>query len=338
MYTYSADKTGRRFLHALVAACQRGVNIRVMVDSVGSITLPDSFWNPLREAGGEVRWFNPFKSKRWSHRNHRKILVSDELTAVIGGVNISPEYEGDGVEHGWRDLGVRVAGPLARELAESFDAYFEQAPFRRRHRRQLKRSQKRKLSGAGWRLLLTDSPRHRAELRRALAKDLRRASRVDVSCAYFLPTWQLRKLLMAVARRGGKVRLILPSKSDVLLSQLAARRLYSALLRAGVQVYEYQPQILHAKLYIVDDAVYVGSANLDIRSLRINHELLVRFSHPGVAAEARALFEADLPRCQPIDRRTWSRSRSAWSRFREAMAYFFLVRVDPYLARWQLRI
>jgi cardiolipin synthase len=329
---------GERFREALIAACHRGVRVQVLVDAVGSLTLPDSFWIPLRAAGAEVHWFNPLKFKRWSYRDHRKILVCDETTAVIGGFNISPEYEGDGVERGWRDLGARVEGSLAQTLADTFDCYFAQATFRRRQRLRLKRDQKPKLNGPGWQVLLTNSPQHRADLRRTLARDLRNASSVDFTCAYFLPTWNLRKQLMRVARRGGRVRLILAGKSDVALSQLAARGLYGALLRAGVELYEYEPQILHAKLYVVDNAVYLGSANLDIRSLRINHELLVRFEDDETAAQARTLFEGDLPHCRKITRGAWGKSRSIWSRFREGLAYFFLVRVDPYLARLQLRI
>ena len=95
--------------------------------------------------------------------------------------------------------------------------------------------------------------------------------------AYFLPSWRLRRDLMRVVRRGGRVQLILAGQSDVQLSKLAAQSLYRRLLRAGVEIYEYQPQILHAKLFMVDDAVYTGSSNLDTRSLQINYELMIRF-------------------------------------------------------------
>ena len=101
--------------------------------------------------------------------------------------------------------------------------------------------------------------------------------------AYFLPTWRIRRDLTRIARRGGTVQLILPGKSDVLVSQLAGQSLYRRFLKAGVQIHEYQPQILHAKLIIADDIVYVGSANLDPRSLDINYELMIRFEHPDMA-------------------------------------------------------
>lgn len=139
-----------------------------------------------------------------------------------------------------------------------------------------------------------------------------------------------------MCKRGGQVQLILAGKSDVSLSQLASRRLYRSFLRAGVQIFEYAPQILHAKLFIFDDVVYVGSANLDTRSLKINYELSLRISDPKVAAEARDIFASDLQHCRRIDAQTWGK-RSLWNRLREDWAYFILARVDPYMARRQLK-
>jgi cardiolipin synthase len=109
------------------------------------------------------------------------------------------------------------------------------------------------------------------------------------------------------------------------------------LLRAGVEIFEYQPQILHAKMFILDNVVYAGSANLDIRSLRINYELIVRISDPDLTTEAQSIFQADLEQSQRIDPVTWSKSRSFWAKLREDWAYFLLARIDPYLAGRQLK-
>ncbi len=337
-YTYTASPVGERFRQALIDACSRGVQVRVLVDAMGSMTLPDSFWEPLAEAGGEFRWFNPFRLRRWSYRNHRKLLVCDDELSFIGGCNIAQEYAGDGVKSGWRDLGLKMTGPLGKVLADSFSDYYEAANYRRRQGRTLRKTQRKLPSGHGWKLLLTDSGRHRAEMRRTLARDLAAAKSVRIISAYFLPTWRLRKALMKVAKRGGRVQLILAGKSDVLLSQLAGRRLYRSLLRAGVEVYEYEPQILHAKLFIIDDAVYAGSANLDTRSLRINHELLLRVCDPRLLAEAHGIFEADLLHCRRIDRASWRKARTFWSKLKEDWAYLFLMHMDPYLARLQNRL
>src|SRR5687767_550782 len=142
---------------------------------------------------------------------------------------------------------------------------------------------------------------------------------------------------MRVAKRGGKVQIILPGTSDVAISQLASRRLYRMLLRAGVEIYEFQPQILHSKLIVIDDVVYVGSANLDTRSLWINYELVVSLKDPLVASQARAIFEEDLKHSRRIDPATWRKSRSFWAKLKESWAYFILARVDPYMARQQSR-
>ena len=174
-------------------------------------------------------------------------------------------------------------------------------------------------------------------MRRALLRDLKNASEVKIMCAYFLPTSRLRRALRGVVKRGGKVQLILAGKSDVGISQLATRRLYEPLLRGGVEIFEYQPQVLHAKMFIIDDLVYVGSANLDVRSLKINHELLVRLSERKAAVEALSLFGKDLQQSKPIERDEWRRSRGIFSKLKERWAYLVLARLDPYLARVQLR-
>jgi cardiolipin synthase len=133
------------------------------------------------------------------------------------------------------------------------------------------------------------------------------------------------------------VQLILPGKSDVLVSHLAGQSLYRRFLKAGVQISEYQPQVLHAKLIIADDAVYVGSANLDPRSLDINYELMIRFDRKEMADQARAIFAGNLAHCRQITREEWRRSRTLWRRLKQRWAYWLLVRIDPYLARrqWQ---
>lgn len=337
IYIFADDRTGREFLAALRAARARGVRVQVLVDGVGSLELPDSFWTPLREAGGEFRWFNPVALRRWSYRDHRKILVCDDAVAFIGGFNIADVYNGDGVRRGWRDLGLRLTGPVVGELAEAFDELFTKAGTPHRRFQRLRRAANEIVGGRDWRLLFSGPGRQRGHLRRSLGEDLARARSVQIVSGYFLPTWRLRLALARVCRRGGRVQLILAGKSDVLLSKLASRRLYQKLLRAGVEIYEYLPQVLHAKLFIIDDVVYAGSANLDARSLRINYEVLLRLANPEMATGARAIFAADVPHCQRIDPATWKRSRSFLTRLWERWAYLLLARLDPFLARrnWQ---
>ena len=120
------------------------------------------------------------------------------------------------------------------------------------------------------------------------------------------------------------------------MTQLATRRLYRTLLAGGIELYEYQPQILHAKLVLADDVVYVGSANLDTRSLHINYELSLRLKSELLAVGGRKLFTAHLAHCQRITREEWQASQTFWSRLKQRWAYFILARMDLYLARRQL--
>jgi cardiolipin synthase len=337
-YKFGVGSLGERFRDALARAAQRGARVRVLVDGLGSIGLPRAFLEPVRAAGGEVRVFNPLAVNRLGIRNHRKVLVCDERVAFVGGFNIASEYEGDGVKCGWCDLGLRLEGPLAAQLARTFDDMFARAEFR--HKRFIRFRNigaKQKLANENEQILLSGPGRGRSPIKRALKKDWARATNVQIIVAYFLPTWRMRRALTRVVAGGGCVQFILAGKSDVALSQLAGRSLYRRFLKAGVEIYEYQPQILHAKLIVVDDVVYVGSANLDQRSLNINYELMVRIQSREIAEQARAVFANNLKHCVRISPEQWRKSRTFWQRFKERLAYWLLVRMDPWIARWQWR-
>jgi cardiolipin synthase len=338
-YIYHVGATGERFRDALIAACRRGVKVRVLVDALGSFSLPDTFFDSLREAGAQCLWFNPIALGRWSYRDHRKMLVCDDTIAFIGGFNIADEYHGDGVTHGWRELGLEIrGGKLVRALAQSFDTYFTRASYKHKRLQRFRKASHEVTTGENWQLLLSGPGRHHGAMQRTLKQDLVAAKSVKIICAYFLPTWRLRKVLARICKRGGRVQLILAGKSDVRMSQLASRSLYAQFLRAGIEIYEYEPQILHAKLFIMDDVVYAGSANLDVRSLKINYELLVRIAEREVADRAREIFEDDIKYCRQIHRLPWRKSRTLWSKLKERWAYFFLARVDPFLARQERRL
>lgn len=338
VYTFEDSPLGQRFREALVRARARGVRVRVLVDAIGSVLLSNHFWNPLQQAGGEARVFNAIDLRRVAIRSHRKLLACDERVAFIGGFNISPAYEGDGVRRGWCDVGMKIEGPLARELASSFDEMFERADFRhKRFVRWRKFGARKTVTLTAERILFSGPGRGRSPFKQSLRQDLVPARDVWMVMAYFLPPRRVRRALARVARRGGRVQLILAAKSDVPLAQLAAQSLYRRFLAAGVEIYEYQPQILHAKLIVVDDIVYVGSSNLDVRSLQLNYELMIRFADAGVAAGAREIFDDILKNCRRITAEDWRRSRTFWQRLKQRWAYFLLNRVDPYIARRQWR-
>lgn len=336
-YIFSAGAPGDQFLAALVRAQQRGVPVYVIVDAWGSQDLPDNYWEPLRAAGGEFRWFNEQTHRGFMFRDHRKLLVCDEQVAFVGGFNLAPEYVGDGVARGWCDVGLHIAGPLAAQLADSFDKMFTRAELRHRaFMRVMRTGAHARIAGTDGDLLMSGPGRGFSTLKRALRADLKTARDVRIMAAYFLPTWKLRRSLQLVARRGGRVQIILPGQSDVPLAQHATRRLYRPLLAAGVEIYEYQPQILHAKLILIDDLAYVGSANLDTRSLHINYELSLRLKNERVAEGGRRLFAENLAHCKRIGRAEWKASQTFWSVLKQRWAYFILARMDLFLARRQL--
>ena len=204
-YIFTASPIGAEFLAALVQARERGARVQVLVDAFGSIKLPESFWEPLKKAGGEFRWFNPLTLKRWSYRDHRKLLVCDDAVAFVGGFNIAQEYTGDGVTRGWRDLGLRITGSLVTELAGTFDAFFARAEARHKLLQRLRHAPNTITAGDGWKFLLSGPGRLHGSLRRTLADDVAAARDVSIISAYFLPTWRLNKELLRVVRRGGEV-------------------------------------------------------------------------------------------------------------------------------------
>jgi cardiolipin synthase len=339
IYIYGDGQLGRKFLDALVAARQRGVRVRLLVDALGSWQLPGNFFEPLTAAGGEVQIFNPLRFWRIGVRNHRKLLVCDDRVVFVGGFNISDEYNGDGITRGWRDLGMRLDdAALAKQLGDSFDQLFELADF---HRKPLLRLRgmmpRRRKSNPTGQVLLSQPGLGLSPFERALRHDLKKPREVRIISAYFLPPWRLRRALMRAARHGARVQIVLPAKSDVLVSQLAAQHLYRRLLRAGVEIYEYQPQILHAKLMVIDNAVYVGSSNLDIRSLKLNYELMLRFDDAANVVAGNKLFEENLALSKRIERTEWKKSRGFLQRMEADWAYFLLSRVDRWIALKQFK-
>lgn len=335
-YIYSPDHTGHAVTEALIRAARRGVRVRVLVDALGSDALPAGFWTPLLSAGGEVQEFNPIEFRRFPIRNHRKVVVIDDLHAGVGGFNVADEYTGDGVNRGWADAGLAATGPLARALAAEFDRTWAAVNQPQNWFARLRRGQRPPavIVSPELQLLLNGPGRSLSSFQYWLREDFRTAGRIEIASAYFLPTLRQRQLLRAAARRGATVRIIVPGKTDVALSQQAARHLYAGLLRAGVEIYEYEPQVFHTKIILADGAVYAGSSNLDTRSLHINYEVMLRVTEPDVVAEGRALFEQFRSRSRRIDPVAWKKSRSWLRRLRDGFAFWLLARVDPYVTRW----
>jgi cardiolipin synthase len=340
-YMVKPGEPALSILAALLAARARGVRVRVLYDAFGSEGLPPEFFAPLQAAGGEVRVFSPAHRLRLAFRDHRKLLVCDAQRAIVGGHNIGPEYTGDGIENGMLDVALQIEGPVAGALAGSFEAMYALAPMNPAAIREFRtavREQHALHHPEGAVQLLTSGPGWRAGLlSRVLRHDVERSRSVRCVSGYFLPPTRMRRALRRCTARGGQVLLLLAGQSDVPVARYAAEHLYGTMLAGGARLYEYQPQVLHAKLFIVDDTVYVGSCNLDRRSLNVNYELLLRLEWPELAGHARTLFAGALANSREVPADSWRRRRHWWEGLRARAAYWLMTRIDPLLARRRLR-
>jgi cardiolipin synthase len=333
IYIYADDKTGNTFRAALIAAARRGVKIRVLVDAFGSFTLPKAFFEPLIQAGAEVRVFNPLRFARFGVRNHRKQLICDAQTAFIGGANICDCHTGDGITHGWFDLLAKIENAeLAAQLAEEFELTFSSADFEHGRLRRLRAFRRFRPRTNATQIFAIRPGRGASSFQRALHQELATARNADIIVPYFLPSRRLRRLLRRIVKRGGRVRLILPALCDVPLARAAGRIYYSRLLRAGVEIHEYQPQILHAKLCRVDEKVFAGSSNLDVRSLNMNYELMLQFTEAPAVAAAKEIFNTALQHSRRVELAPFLQSQNIWSRWKNYWAHFLVARIDPLIA------
>src|SRR5258706_4231483 len=225
-YIWKPGQVANRFLELLLAAARRGVRVELLLDAFGADGLPAGYFAPLKAAGARISWFNPVRVLRYSFRNHRKLLVVDNHIAVVGGLNIADEYDGDGISTGWRDFAVQLRGEVVAELSPSFARMQQLARFSPRALRHFARARHRLAPTAGATQLLVSGPGTRSRrLRQALRADLRRANDVGVYAAYLLPPGRMRRALRAAARRG-RVPIITGVRSDGALVQWAAERGY----------------------------------------------------------------------------------------------------------------
>ncbi len=314
-YMFEGDAVGSIFIEALCARAREGVRVRLHLDALGSLGLMlGDAPRQLRAAGVELRWFNPprplqlFKLNR---RNHRKLLVIDNQRAWLGGFNIHVEcsYRHYGIER-WRDTHVRFAGRLATMAGGYFDRLWED----RRHWRQSFRGDTRAF------LVSNHNLRHVHRFRRLLKRQMRLAhASVWLTTPYFMPDRGTRRGMADAARRGVDVRLLVPYKTDRVVTRWAARAAYSRLLAAGVRIYEYQPRVLHAKTVLIDDLWNtIGTANLDYRSFYVNFELNLITRDSDLVARLRRDFLADLDQARPVLAESWEK-RGVWGRLAEVI-------------------
>jgi len=339
-YIYRDDNSGRQVRAALLDAARRGVAVSLIVDAFGSDgASDDAFFAPLEAAGGTVCRFEPRFGRRYLLRNHQKLALADaegaRPCAIIGGFNIDDAYFGRSADQAWRDLGLVVEGPAAGRIARYFDTLSTWVRTPRARIRTLRRTSYRFSESEGpLRWLIGGPTRRLSAWARTLRADLRGAMRADIVAAYFCPTpAMLRRFDKTGRRRGARVRIVTAAKSDNNATIAAARFTYAGLLRKGVEIYEYQPIRLHTKLYVVDDAVHIGSANFDVRSLFLNMEVMLRIEDKAFADHARAYVDGEIADSLPVTRAWWHDHAGPWQRVKQAVAYFVVAVLDYNLTR-----
>lgn len=336
-YIYADDATGRRVNAALAQAATRGVRVALIVDGFGSDGADATFFAPLEAAGVSVCRFSARFGRRYLLRNHQKLALADADTPaariIVGGFNIEDDYFGTPAQQAWRDLGLLLEGAAASRMAPYFDALDEavRAGSRIRHlNRALARFSERE---GRLRWLIGGPTRRLSPWARAIRADMRRAARIDLIAAYFTPSPTMLRRLDRAGKRAARVRVVTAGKSDNDMTIAAARFAYAGLLRRGVAVYEYAATKLHTKLYVVDDAVHIGSANFDMRSLFINLELMLRVEDRAFADHARAYVDGEIARSREVTAAAYRAGTGAWQRLRQFVAYLLMAVADPAVSR-----
>ena len=300
----------------LIAAAARGVAVRLLLDGFGSFWIGRRWVRALRAAGVEVAFFLPARLiffQPMNLRNHRKIVVVDGETAFTGGINVMDEYRAVPGQAPWRDTHLRVRGPAAQALGHVFELDWHFATRREIPRDPAPEAAAKALVRApadhdgATVAIVCSGPDVVGPVRETIhrlffgAITLAR-SRVYVTTPYFIPDRSIIVALQTAALRGVDVRLLLPKRNNHPFVGQAGRSFYEDLLWAGVAIHEYDPGMIHAKTMVVDGAVaMVGSANMDLRSFRLNFEVHALVHDAATAAQLEACFEADLALSSPID-------------------------------------
>lgn len=338
-YIYADDGAGRRVNDALVAAARRGVAVALLIDGFGSDDTPDAFFAPLGEAGIDLCRFAPRFGRRYLLRNHQKLALADAETPdrariIIGGFNVEDDYFGTVADQAWRDLGLLVEGPAAARMGDYFDALHQATKHPKLRVRPLNKILARYSETQGaLRWLIGGPTRKLSPWARTVRDDMARGRCIDMIAGYFLPSPLLLRRIERAGRDSHRVRVVTAARSDNNATIAAARFSYAGLLRRGVRLYEYAPTKLHTKLYVIDDAVHIGSANFDMRSLFINLELMLRIKDRAFADHVRRYVDGEVAQSTEVTLDGYKAATGWWQRAKQFGAYLLLAVVDPSVSR-----
>lgn len=327
-YIYWDGEIGRTFAQTLAERARAGVEVKVILDSIGSAKMSRDLIEFMRRNGIDVEWYHPvrwYSLSRANHRTHRKLLIVDGEVGFTGGVGIADEWLGDadGPTH-WRETQVRVEGPAVTQMQFAYMdnwvksrgeiltglSYFPQIEPRGEHLAQVIKSSPAEGSSTVKLLYII-----------SIVSAVRS---IHINNAYFIPDSDTIRALEGAVRRGVDVRVIVPGEfTDVPIVRQASRWHYEMLLRKGIRMYEYEKTMMHAKTMIVDGIwSTIGSSNFDDRSFRLNDEVNVNIYDEGIAATMEVMFEDDLAHSREISLGRWYK-RPALSRLKENFADLF---------------
>jgi cardiolipin synthase len=328
-YIYEKGSVGSQFSAAFIAAARRGVTVNMVVDAMGANKLPKEERQQLVDAGvtiadfGRPKWY---ALEELNYRTHRKILVVDGAIGFTGGVGLADHWLGHAQDKDhWRDTMVRIEGPSARLMEGAFNENFVET------------SPQPVAPIVDPPAVVPPTPRDSAMVVRSSptggSNDLKRlylmtigAARktLDICSPYFLIDESSEWSLTDAARRGVKIRVLVEGNlTDAKPVKYASRFYYERLMQRGIEIYEYQPTMMHAKVMIADGNWSVfGSANFDNRSLELNDEMNIAVSDPELASRLRQDFDRDLTQANRLDLDAWRR-RSMLLKSREYFWSYF---------------
>lgn len=327
-YIYWDGDIGRQFAEALAERARAGVQVKVILDAVGSGAMSGTLVEFMQRNGIDIEWYHPLRwytLSRVNHRTHRKLLIVDGTIGFSGGVGIADEWAGDAdsKDH-WRETVVRVEGPVVTQMQFAFmdnwvksrgelltglDYFPEVAP-RGTHIAQVIKSSPSEGSSTVKLLYIISI----VSAKRS----------IYISNAYFVPDSDTRRALETAVRRGVDVRVIVPGEqTDVPIVRHASRWHYEMLLRRGIRIFEYEPTMMHSKTMVVDGIwTTIGSSNFDDRSFRLNDEVNVNVYDEGIAGEMEKMFLEDLAKSHEVTQAKWFR-RPMFDRLKENFADLF---------------
>jgi cardiolipin synthase len=309
-YIFRNDETGNELAEILKQKASVGIKVYILYDHFGSFGTSIKFWKGLKQSGVQIRASHPFKWTtpfQYVHRDHKKLIIIDGNKAFTGGLNIANEYRGfhrPMKKAGWRDTGIFLEGPIANTFLDSFKKSWE---IWRGSPINFNIKVEPKENGLPVLPIFASSSKGRRKMRKLLYYSINQSQKsIYLTTAYFTPSRRMIQVLENAVSRGVDVKLLLPGKSDVPAAYYAGRAFYTKLLKAGVEIYNYQGEILHAKTAVFDEIwSVIGSANLDFQSLRVNDEGNVGIVDTGFGKDMIKVFNEDLKQSEKITLDKW---------------------------------